>query len=154
MAYTLQAIVGDAAVLAPVAGTLRCVALPRNLVLIPLTVAVRAEHGDIRSLPFTDDTDEGPRVIPESLAALCRTLSARGKVAYVEAEIFGGVGTQSVVLAEHGAVIRGPEVGESRINFALRFLGVSRGAAHDEFDAVGLGRHRDTEEWLGTPPVP
>ena len=144
MAYTLQAIVGDAVVLAPVPSTLRGVPLPQNLVLIPLTDAVRSEHGDIPSLPFTDDTDDGDRVIPESLATLCRTLSAHGKIAYVEAEFFGGVGTQAVVLAERGAVIRGPDVGESAINVALRFLGVSRGAARDEFDAVDLGRHRGT----------
>jgi hypothetical protein len=26
---------------------------------------------------------------------------------------------------------------------------VARGAAYDEFDAVGLGRHRHTEDWAG-----
>src|SRR3989440_7835863 len=33
-------------------------------------------------------------------------------------------------------------------NQALRQLGVPRGAAFDEFEAVGLGRHRHTEDWL------
>jgi hypothetical protein len=33
-------------------------------------------------------------------------------------------------------------------NQALRQLGVTRGAAFDEFEAVNLGRHRHTEDWL------
>ncbi|MFI8873066.1 hypothetical protein [Streptomyces sp. NPDC055243] len=32
---------------------------------------------------------------------------------------------------------------------ALRRLGVVAGAGEDEFDAVGLGRHRSVEGWLG-----
>ena len=31
---------------------------------------------------------------------------------------------------------------------ALRELGVARGDAFDEFDAVGLGKYRNTEDWL------
>jgi hypothetical protein len=33
-------------------------------------------------------------------------------------------------------------------NQALRELGVDRGDAFDEFDALGLGRWRHTEDWL------
>jgi hypothetical protein len=35
-------------------------------------------------------------------------------------------------------------------NQALRNLGVDRGAAFDEFDALNLGRHRHTENWQTT----
>lgn len=36
----------------------------------------------------------------------------------------------------------------SPISQALRRLGVVKGDHVDEFDAIGLGRHRDTDDWL------
>ena len=86
-----------------------------------------------------------------------------GDVAYLEADIFGGTGTQATVLWRNGEVCLGPVSGEftataphpssSRqwpFNQALRELGVDRGDAFDEFDAVGLGRWRHTEDWVTT----
>ena len=45
---------------------------------------------------------------------------------------------------------------DGAINIALRKLGVLRGGSHDEFDAVGLGKHRDNESWIEemTPAAP
>ena len=34
------------------------------------------------------------------------------------------------------------------VNVALRFIGVSRGDAYDEFAAVDLDRYRWTDEWV------
>jgi hypothetical protein len=56
-----------------------------------------------------------------------------------------------------GRLVLGPlAVGEdepfdpagSPISQVLARLGVGREGHQDEFDAVGLGRHRDTEGWL------
>ncbi|MFC3891451.1 hypothetical protein ACFOWZ_08180 [Lentzea rhizosphaerae] len=57
---------------------------------------------------------------------------------------------------EQGRSVLGPLVLEeddpvpdvSPISLALRRLGVEKGEPHDEFDAVGLGRHRSTSAWL------
>ncbi len=38
--------------------------------------------------------------------------------------------------------------GQSPISQALRCLGVSADGHFDEFDAVGMGRHRDTDGWF------
>jgi hypothetical protein len=50
------------------------------------------------------------------------------------------------------AVVLGAQEPSNRVqwplNRALRELGVARGEAFDEFDAVGLGKHRHTEDWL------
>jgi hypothetical protein len=83
--------------------------------------------------------------------------STNGPVAYVEAEYFGGTGEQSAVVWDAGQVVLShlhlaekaliPAVG-TPISQALRWLGVAKGVHQDEFDAVGLGRHRDTEDWL------
>jgi hypothetical protein len=118
-------------------------------------------------LPMTDvlfDVDTTGVSLPEGLwkvpAALGRTLaacSANGPVAYIEAEFFGGIGEQHAQVWDNGAVVLGPlHLGENEpipptgtpISHALRRLGVAKGNHYDEFDAVGLGRHRDTEDWL------
>lgn len=126
--YCLQAVI------APV-GVLDCPVAPlgQGLVLLPLS-----------SMP-------GPDVLV--------SWSARGPVALVEAEFFGGSGTQRAQVWEHGQSVLGPLVLEeddpvpavSPISSALRRLGVSKGSHYDEFDAVGLGRHRSTARWVTSP---
>jgi hypothetical protein len=83
--------------------------------------------------------------------------SSRSPVAYVEADYFGGVGTQSAAVWDDGALAFGPVViGEAEpvpasgtpISRALARLGVVRGGHHDEFEAAGLGQERDAEDWL------
>jgi hypothetical protein len=76
-------------------------------------------------------------------------LSATGRVAYLETEYFGGVGAQAAAVWERGKVILGPRQGDvGPINDALRMLGIIRTQTQDEFDVAGLGRHRQTEDWL------
>jgi hypothetical protein len=76
-------------------------------------------------------------------------------------QTFGGVGSQCAVVWRDGAVVLGPlkttdEDGnmtpllEGAINRALRALGVQRGSVRDEFEALGLGWHRDNEDWVAT----
>ncbi|WP_194917776.1 hypothetical protein [Catenulispora rubra] len=83
--------------------------------------------------------------------------SMQGAVAYVEADYWGGAGTQSAQVWSGGHMVFGPlssVEGEpfppegSPISQALRLLGAGKGDFYDEFDAVGLGRHRDTDRWL------
>ncbi|MGK4597926.1 MULTISPECIES: hypothetical protein [Amycolatopsis] len=116
------------------------------------------------------DSLEGARLVPLgqdlSLMPVAETrfdtgplaeCSEHGAVAYVEAEYFGGAGTQFAQVWEGGETVLGPlQVDEdepdpadgSPISQALRRLGVLKGDHFDEFDAVGLGRHRDTDDWL------
>jgi hypothetical protein len=123
---------------------LKTVQLPQGIEMVPLGSSAQ-EHFGISVCPLTD---EGPAELPGPLAELCGKLSAHGKVAYVEAEIFGGDGTQAHALFEGGEAVALPVVADDAINQALRALGVTVGGAHDEFDAVGLGLHRKTDAWL------
>ncbi len=137
--YCLEAVVATEPVLHALAGSLeeaRIVPLGQHLSLVPMATGAPADLG--------------------SLMAAC---SAKGPVAYVEAEFFGGTGTQSAQVWDNGKVVLGPlrlaegerpPVAGSPISQALRQLGATRGDHHDEFDAVGLGRHRDTTDWLPT----
>jgi len=148
MSYTLQAIVGNVDVLVPLAGDLPVVVLPQGKVMIPLGTDVREKAGAIPWLPLTDDA---LGAFPEALSALCKKLSANGRVVYLEAELFGGAGTQAMLVAERGEIIEGPRVDVDAINTALQAIGVAAGAEIDEFAALRLDRHRDTDEWLPGP---
>src|SRR3954471_15996024 len=139
MGYTLQALVGRSSGLRATCGDLPVLALAQDVLMIPLTTAVRLACGEIPFLPLTD---EGGDTIPQPLKDLCGRLSGDGRLAYVEAEFFGGDGTQAMFLAEHGSVVVGPKVGPHAINEALQALGVRPDGHHDEFDAIELGRHR------------
>jgi hypothetical protein len=75
-------------------------------------------------------------------------MSAVAPVAYIEAEFFGGTGGQSAVAWSGGSRVLGPLHAQEAINETLRFLGVRADGARDEFDAVGLGRYRDTADWI------
>lgn len=48
---------------------------------------------------------------------------------------------------ENGRLIQ-PLITERAINKALQLLGVQKVDAFDEFDAIGLGKHRSTYDWV------
>ncbi|RSM63494.1 hypothetical protein DMH03_16060 [Amycolatopsis sp. WAC 01376] len=125
----------------------RLVALGQHLSLLPLT-EVLVDAG----VPAFGEFWTAPAGFDRLLAECSR----RGAVAYVEAEYFGGTGTQSVQVWDGGETVLGPlhsaedDSGGSPISQALRWLGVVKGDHFDEFDAVGLGRHRYTGDWVLT----
>lgn len=142
MAYTLQALISDHSLIekAP-AVKLKAVPLTSSLAMIPLPF-------DTENIPFLPLADEGQERIEGYLAKLCLDLSKETRLAYVEAEIFGGDGTQAAWLLESGNEVRKPFKHRSAINDALRWLGVLKGNARDEFESIQLGRHRNTSDWI------
>ncbi|MEU8611429.1 hypothetical protein AB0C29_25920 [Actinoplanes sp. NPDC048791] len=151
MGYTLEAFIGDPGVLRPVVDRWPVAAL------VPLSAGLSL-------IPMTDELFDAAGGGPTSEALGFWKLPAgfepervAGAVAYVEAEFFGGVGTQRAALWMSGRLALGPLfVGEdehfapagSPISQVLARLGAGREGHHDEFDAIGLGRHRHTEDWL------
>jgi len=93
-----------------------------------------------------------------TVAGLLANASRSGPLAYVEAEYFGGAGEQHAAVWDGGVLTLGPvSIGFQQatasqgtaISQALRRIGViCTGATRDEFDAVGLHRHRHLEDWL------
>ncbi|MEU2585238.1 hypothetical protein ABZ612_20210 [Streptomyces avermitilis] len=99
----------------------------------------------------------GFRKAPTDCDRLLTACSETGPVAYIEADYFGGVGAQTAQVWDGGKTVLGPLLlaeGEpspttsTPISQALRRLGAAKGNHVDEFAAVGLGRHRDTDDWL------
>lgn len=73
---------------------------------------------------------------------LMQEYTFRTKLAYVETDYFGGVGTQAGVLYENGRISIAPRKGDGIINILLRELGVWCVRGKDEFDSLNLGRYR------------
>jgi hypothetical protein len=145
MAYVLQAIISTQSVLEAHAadfGAAVVAPLSSGLALIPITSKLLEEIG------ASGSCGQFYQLTP-AVSDWLRVISSSAPVAYVEAEYFGGVGEQSSVVWAHSEQVLTPTHEAKAINIALRLLGVSRGTAHDEFEAVGLPRHRRTNDWLG-----
>lgn len=137
----------------------RAVPLAEGFALVPYTDQV---HDRLLTPADTDAAAFAPFWwLSATAARLLRELSRHGALAYMEAEYFGGVGTQHAIAWRNAATAYGPAStpdqapamrGDTPISRALRILGVPRtGAGRDEFDTLGLGRHRQLEDWLDGP---
>ncbi|KOX22220.1 hypothetical protein [Nocardiopsis sp. NRRL B-16309] len=133
----------------------RVVPLDARLSLLPMTGEL-FDSVAVAGAPRAEGFWKLPPGFDRALAAC----SAAGPLAYVEAEYFGGAGEQNAQVWNGGRVVLGPlHLPEDRpsvadgspISLALRHLGIDRGDHLDEFDAVGLGRYRRTEDWLTLP---
>lgn len=121
--------------------------LGQGLQLLPLTESRLHEFGSAATV-FEVGEDGEFSGYTIGVAELLGQLARHGDAAFVGAEFFGGLGTQWAVV--HLVNQRIPQIfqGADAINQALRQLGVTAAAQADEFDTVGLGRFRSTEEWL------
>ncbi|MEU8415793.1 hypothetical protein AB0C24_23655 [Amycolatopsis japonica] len=155
MGYRLQAVIASDNVLRDLADTVEeanIVPLSQHLALLPMSDA----YFDAVTVPGAPKL-VGFWKVPRGFGSRLVACSATGPVAYVEAEYFGGTGTQTAQVWNDGEVVLGPlQLAEkqpipasgSPISQALRQLGVVKGDHVDEFDAIGLGRQRDTDDWL------
>jgi len=160
VSYELRALAGRHEVLALAASEAGAalVRLPQGCALLPVTGEVFDQLGGGAVKPFGDVF----WFLSGGIDALARRISRAGAVAYLEADIFGGTGTQATVLWQDGEVRLGPvttQLGppvwdgpDSRwaFNQAFRYFGTDRGSANDEFAALGLGRWRSTEGWAAS----
>lgn len=77
-----------------------------------------------------------------------RQLSASGPAMYCHWESFSGVGSQGAAIWQNGQLVFGPIFASDAINQCLSWLGAEKQQAVDEFESVGLRRHRFTDDWL------
>ncbi|WDM10583.1 hypothetical protein J3S85_02875 [Streptomyces lavenduligriseus] len=157
MGYELQAVIAEdglpRGVARDVAGA-RVVGLRQGLSLVPMTdelVNAVAGGGGAEVLGF--------QRLSAGFERLLAGWSVAGPLAYVEAEHFGGVGEERAVVWAGGGLVPGPLDAPVKRRFsrpvgpvsqALRRLGARRRLGGDEFDAVGLDRHRWTDGWAAS----
>ena len=110
----------------------RVVVLSETLALLPFN----ASFIDSRNIEMLAMTEAGHSELPLNICEVCESLSRNAKVAYVEAEYFGGQGGQASVKWEDGRIIETPNLTQNAINDALVFLGVKRTKENDEFDTA------------------
>lgn len=122
------------------------ITLAEGLAILPL----RDEDIDSFLRPPMTGHPKGFSYMSEELASELKSASIGGALMYFETEYFGGTGTQGAAVFQDGTLIYGPAAAEfGPINKALALLGVGVVApAADEFETVGLQRHRSTEDWL------
>ncbi|MCT9094097.1 hypothetical protein N4G70_35405 [Streptomyces sp. ASQP_92] len=153
--YCLQAVIATESVLRELAGSIAeacIVPLGQHLWLLPMT-DVLFDVVTVAGAPELDGFWKAPAGFDHLLTACSKT----GPVTYIEADYMGGAGAQTAQVWDAGKVVLGPLHLAARepspmtgtpISQALRRLGATKSHHVDEFDAVGLGRHRDTEDWL------
>lgn len=145
MAHCVTAIIANSSVVDHLLKdrTLLAVDLRDGYHLIPL------EDDDLDSLGLDfSQSQEGFTYLSPSLIQFCAEHSHHGPLVYLETEYFGGIGTQSAAAFSNGSLIAPtPLVGIGAINIALRSIGIIATTAADEFDHLGLGRHRHTSKW-------
>jgi hypothetical protein len=155
VAYSLRAFVAHPDILQTVKQQIEpavVIPLEQNIGLIPITPVLYEAVGDNEPAPAWDvPVFQG---LSKPLLECALQASASGMIAYVESEYFGGAGYQAVVVWRDEAEMMGPflaykfPVHEMPINRALRMLGVQIKDAADEFDTLGLGACRRTEDWV------
>ncbi|MDO8331687.1 MAG: hypothetical protein Q7T36_14570 [Fluviicoccus sp.] len=97
-----------------------------------------------------DGFPEGFNYLSAQLIDRLLTASRLGPLAYVEMEYFAGAGIQGAAVFRDGKLLMQPvSAGIGPVNLALGLLGVRvAGDQQDAFEAIGLYRHRHTEEWV------
>lgn len=146
MSFTLEAILLDEAA-ARHAPDFPTVVLSESITLLPVTDDV---FDQVAATSPSRETRDPFWKLSGALEALIIDVSRYGRVAYIEADYFGGTGTQTAAVWQESQVIMEPEHadGIGPINRALNVLGVMAAPGQDEFDAVKLGRHRRTSAWI------
>ena len=150
MAYDLTAIIGRADALAPIqhpAVTRGPIALEHGWALLPIDEYVLRERLGIQAFDVDDVAASlGPAVV-EAGSGL--------PVAFVHSPTFGGTADEAVAVWREGELVwqaRAEDLTDERLSAeAFRLVGVVASEGLDEFDTLGLGRHRETEGWFDEP---
>jgi hypothetical protein len=118
--------------------------LTQQIALIPMIGDLFNEINDYRA---NNDIDGYEYLTTDIESETLKTIHI-GLIAYIEVEYFGGVGVQNGILWKNNKRIFEQSGTTDVVNSILQQLGITRSKSRDEFDTVGLNRHRYTEDWL------
>lgn len=119
-------------------------------------ISIDLEHG-LCLIPMTGDLfDQINKDIPsanlngfyyltENIVSQVSSKIANIKFAYIEADYFGGKGTQNSIIWDKGQTQLLGSINEVLINF-----GIKASQGKNEFETLALGRYRDTTDWIET----
>jgi len=116
--------------------------------VVPLSESLLSEIDQAKVVPQGPSVAGAFEFLSPGVEAWVQALSADTTIAYIETEYVGGEGFERAGVWSHGKIALGPLDGAGSINEALRALGVVSEPGVEEFEHVGLGRHRSLDEWL------
>jgi hypothetical protein len=127
--------------------------LVQGFSLLPITEALAKELAAYQ--PETKAALTKPiQQFSDGLHALAIDISHHSPVAYITTYYFGGQGGQDALVWDKGSLRFSPTTQgydqswpSSPISQALSAIGVVAEKGMDEFDTVGLGKHRETHRW-------
>ena len=127
--------------------------LVQSFSLLPITEDFEKElsvYASQTKPPLTKPIGE----LSDGLHVLAIEISHDCPVAYISTCYFGGQGGQNALAWDKGSLRFSPTTQgydqvwpNSPISQALRAIGVLAEEGMDEFDTVGLGKHRETHRW-------
>ncbi len=147
MGYHLQAFIcknSDSNLLAEPFDKVKAIELGKDLTLIPMTEEL---YDQINSLVVSDSVSKFA-YLTEHIESQVLKFIGNAKVAYIEADYFGGQGGQMAIIWKNNKREYFVEYGQDCINEVLKIFGIKARLFADEFDTLGLGRHRNTIDWL------
>jgi hypothetical protein len=163
MGSYIEAVIFDRADAAPaVPDGFAIVRLTADFGMLPIT---GDQVGRLDPVAAGDDRIPPDWMLRQPVAALARSISADRAVVYIHSETFGGPGTRQAIAFRFGKLLYGPaatsdieadlEPGyhlawghNNAVNSGLRAIGVVASDDLDEYETIGLTKHRTTEEWL------
>lgn len=145
MAYLIQAFISKDGNPNLLPLSIPYLALVQGFVLAPVNKNFR-DRFNLSIFPLLEGDNTGLL----ALSSVGCLVSENAKVAYIEAEFFGGDGMQASMVFENGKITLDKTVSRNAINSALHYLGVEKLTYIDEFEALRLGKYRNTEQWITT----
>ena len=120
------------------------VELGQGVALIPMTEELFDQINNFSSSPSVEKFEYMTENVEQ------KVLSAIGdkKIAYVEAEYFGGEGGQIAIIWNNSKREQILLFGQDKINQVLKDFGVTANEGQDEFLTLGFGLRRNTKEWI------
>ena len=147
MGYNLKAFIGQVESLESATTQFKnakLISLTQQIVLIPMTGDLFNEINDSR---VNNDIDGYEYLTTNIELEILKTIHT-GLIAYIEVEYFGGTGVQNGILWKNGKRIFEQSGTKDVVNSILKQFGITCSKSRDEFETVGLSRHRYTEDWL------
>lgn len=149
MGHNISAIIGRRSTIQKLADTwiyASVIELPQEFAMVFLTNAFIESIEELYNLSddFCCPALDSFTTVAEQLL---EEFSFHTRLAYIETDYFGGVGTQGGVLYENGRILIEPRGGEGTINLLLKELGVLRMCGLDEFDSLSLGNYRHMQDF-------
>lgn len=116
----------------------------QRLSLIPMTEEL---FDEINNFVVSNSVDKF-EYLTENIESKILQLIGSKKIAYVEAEYFGGEGGQIAIIWSNHNRQNFFEYGQEGINKVLKDFRIKTKFFKDEFDTLNLGRHRNTIDWI------